>query len=117
MKQLRDKQTKNPVDIVQGKYAFILLVFFWLGGCSIWNGYLEQDYKSTRADQLCHPYGQCSQGIWVAGEGTVQDSTVAKAQCQEAVAQRYGNGWWTDSVARGLAIGSCMEDKGYTLRQ
>jgi len=31
--------------------------------------------------------------------------------------QRYGNGWWKDSVARGLEIRSCMEKKGYTLQQ
>jgi hypothetical protein len=119
MKPLYNRQAKKHGDILQGKPIFILLMFLWFGGCSIWNGYLDLDYGSSRADRLCHPYGQCSQGIWVAGagNGTVQDSTLAKVQCQEAVDQRYGNGWWADLVARGLEVGSCMEDKGYTLRQ
>ena len=117
MKPLRNRQTKNHGDLLQGKSVFILLVFFWLGGCSIWNGYLDPDYESSRADRLCHPYGQCSQGSWVAGDGTTQDSAVAKVQCQEAFDQPYGNGWWASSVARGLAIGNCMEEKGYRLRQ
>lgn len=117
MKPLRHRQTKNYGGLLQGQSAFILFVFFWLGGCSIWNGYLDSDYESSRADRLCHPFGQCSQGIWVAGDGTVQDSTLAKVQCQEVVDQRYRNEWWADSVARGLEIGSCMEKKGYTLQQ
>jgi len=117
MKRLRNKQTKNPGNIVQRKYVFILLVFFLLGGCSIWNSYLDPDYESTRADRLCHPYGDCSQGTWVAGDGTAQDSTVAKVQCQDVVDQSYGNGWWADSVSRGLAIGTCMKKKGFSLQQ
>jgi len=117
MKQLRNRQIKKYGNILHGKSVFILCMFFWLGGCSIWNGYLYPDYESSRADRLCHPYGQCSQGMWVADDGMVQDSTLAKVQCQEAVDQRSGNGWWDDSVARGLEIGRCMEEKGYTLRQ
>ena len=117
MKQLRNKQTNNPGNIVQRKYAFILFVFFWLGGCSIWNSYLDPDYGITRADRLCHPYGDCSQGTWVAGDGMAQDSTVAKVQCQDAVDQSYGNGWWADSVSRGLEIGTCMKKKGFSLQQ
>ncbi len=116
MKQLRNKLTQNPEKIVLGKYAFILIVFFWLGGCSIWNAYLDPDYESSRADRLCHPYGDCSQGTWVGSDGVAQDSTVAKLQCQEAVAQRYRS-WWDDSVARGLEIGRCMQGKGYRLQQ
>lgn len=116
MKALRNRQTKKYGAIFQGKSTFILLVFLGLGGCSLWNGYLAPDYESSRADQLCHPYGQCSQGTWVASEGATQDPAVAKVQCQEAVDQRYRNKWWADSVARGLEIGNCMEEKGYTLR-
>lgn len=117
MKTLRNRQTKNHGNFFQGKSVFILLVFFWLGGCSIWNGYLDSDYESSRADRLCHPFGQCSQGIWVADDGTAQDSMLAKVQCQEAVDGRYLNEWWADLVSRGLEIGSCMEKKGYRLRQ
>jgi len=116
MKQLRNKQTQNPENIVLGKYAFVLFVFFWLGGCSVWNAYLDPDYESSRADRLCHPYGQCSQGTWVAGVGTAEDSTAAKTQCHDALDQRYGS-WWDNSVARGLEIGRCMEEKGYSLQQ
>jgi len=111
------KQTQKLEVSLQKELVLILLVFLWLGGCGIWNGYLDPDYESSRADRLCHPYGQCSQGIWIAGEGATQDSAVAKVQCQEEVDQRYRNQWWADSVARGLEVGSCMEGKGYTLRQ
>jgi hypothetical protein len=52
----------------------------------------------------------------VAIEGSVKDSTEAKTQCHEVV-QPHGNGWWEDSVARGLEIGTCMEKKGYMLQQ
>ena len=117
MKQILKKQSNNPWKIVEGKFLFLLVVFFWLGGCSLWNSYLHPDYKSTRADRLCHPYGDCSHGTWVAIDGSVKDSTEAKAQCGEAVSQLHGNGWWENSVARGLEIGACMEKKGFTLQQ
>ena len=117
MKQLRNKQTKNSGNIVLENCLLILLAFFWLGGCSIWNGYLDPDYESSRADRLCHPFGDCSQGNWVAVDGSAKDSTIAKTQCHEAIDQHYRNGWWEDSVARGLEIGRCMENKGYTLQQ
>ncbi len=100
-----------------GRYAFILLVFLGLAGCSVWNGYVDPDYGSSRADQLCHPYAQCSQGNWVASDGMGKVSTVAKKECQNEVDQRFGNGWWSDSVSRGIEIGRCMEKKGYRLQQ
>ena len=117
MKQFRHAQTNNHKVILQVKKLFSLFVLFFLGGCSLWNGYLDPDYESSRADRLCHPYGECSQGNWVADDGTAKDVPVAKQECQEAVDQRYGNGWWADSVTRGLEIGRCMEKKGYTLQQ
>lgn len=117
MKKLRNRQTGNYGNIFQGKSIFILFVFFWLGGCSIWNAYLDPDYESSRADRVCHPFGQCSQGIWVAGDGTAQDSMIAKVQCQEAVDERHRSEWWAGTVARGLEVGKCMEEKGYMLRQ
>ena len=94
-----------------------LLVCLALGGCSLWNGYLDPDYESSRADRVCHPYGACSQGNWVAGEGTSIDPMVAKTECQEAVYQLDGNEWWEDSVTRGLEMKRCMEKKGFTLQQ
>jgi hypothetical protein len=53
----------------------------------------------------------------VAADETAKEATVAKKECQEAVDQRYGNGWWADSVSRVLEIKKCMEEKGYTLQQ
>ena len=117
MMQILKKQSNNPWKIVEEKCLFLLVVFFWLGGCSLWNSYLHPDYKSTRADRLCHPYGDCSQGTWVASDGSAKDSTEAKTQCHGEADQSYGNGWWADSVARGLEIGSCMEKKGFSLKQ
>jgi len=117
MPQFRNTQIEHYKKRLPGKKAVSLLVFFLLGGCSLWNGYLDPDYESSRADRLCHPYGECSQGNWVAGEGTAIDPIVAKTQCQEAVNQRYGNEWWEDSVTRGLEMKRCMEKKGYTLQQ
>ncbi len=117
MKPILKKQSTNPWKIVEGKCLFLLVVFFWLGGCSLWNSYLHPDFGSTRAERLCHPYGDCSQGTWVAIDGSVIDSTEAKTQCGGAVNRHHGNGWWEDSVARGLAIETCMEKKGFTLQQ
>ena len=117
MRQLGNIPFQKLWEIVEWKRALILLVFFWLGGCSIWNANLDPDYQSTRSEQLCHPYGQCSQGTWAGVNGFDQDPTIAKTQCTEEVDQRYGNGWWADSVARGLEIGRCMEKKGYRLQQ
>ena len=117
MKERCDKQHKKHRRMLQGKCIFIVCVFFWFAGCSIWNEDLDPDYKSSRADRLCHPYGQCSQGSWVSIDGTAKDPILVKTQCDEVVDQRYGNGWWADSVARGLEIGSCMEKHGFRLRQ
>ena len=71
----------------------MIFAFFVLGGCGIWNGYLDSDYGSSRADRLCHPYGQCAQGTWVAIDPMGKDPQVAKRECEEAVAQRYGDSW------------------------
>jgi len=117
MEVLSNEPIENPGNRGRGKYAVMLFVLFWLGGCGIWNGYLHPDYTSSRADQLCHPYGQCSQGSWVAGEGAAEDVTVARTQCREAGDLPDGNGWWADSVTRGLEFGQCMEKKGFTLQQ
>ena len=116
MKRILKMQSNNPWKIVEGKWLFLLVAFFWLGGCNFWNSYLHPDYGPTRADRLCHPYGDCSQGTWVAVNGSDKDLTEAKTQCHEDD-RRYGNEWWNDSVARGLEIRSCMEKNGYILQQ
>ncbi len=117
MKRIRNTSPQDRWKIVQGKCVCVLVVFFWLGGCGLWDSYLDPEYQSTRADRLCHPYGQCSQGTWVAVDGTTRNVEEVRRQCRQEVDQHYGNGWWKDSVARGIAIGSCMEKKGYTLQQ
>jgi hypothetical protein len=88
-----------------------------LGGCSIWESYPHPDYDSTRADRICHPYGDCSQGEWVSKDGAGTDSAEARLQCVAQVTESHGNGWWENSVTHGLEIGECMEKKGYVLRQ
>ncbi len=118
MKVLRSAQTKDQGSIVQWLCFFLLsLVSFLVGGCSIWNAALDPDYQATRAERLCHPYGQCSQGKWVPHNGVEQAPASAKKQCEEVVAQRYGNAEWEDSVAKGLEVVRCMEKKGYRLQQ
>lgn len=115
MTQLHDIQSHNSGNM--RKSLFILLMFLGLGGCSFWNAALEPDYKSSRADRLCHPYGECSQGTWVANDSSTQNLPVAKRECHEIVDGREGDKWWTDSVARGLEMGRCMKEKGFTLEQ
>ena len=117
MKTIGNQPPKKYRAIIQGRCALILLLFFGLGGCSLWNGYVDPNYGSSRADRLCHPYGQCSQGSWVAIEGAARDPLVVQAECEKGVDQRYGKDWWENSVARGLEIGTCMEQQGFILRQ
>lgn len=117
MKTIGNNQSKSHREINQRRAGFILVIFFCLGGCSLWNGYVDPEYGSSRANRLCHPYGQCSQGKWVAIDGTATDPLVAQSECEKTVDQRHGNGWWEDSVARGLEIGNCMGQRGFILRQ
>ncbi len=101
----------------RGQWILCFLCTAFLTGCGIWDSYLHPDYQSTRAERLCHPYGNCSQGAWIANEGIDPDVQEAKIQCQEEVDRLHGNGWWLDSVSKGLEVGDCMEKKGYVLRQ
>ena len=93
------------------------LGFFLLSGCSIWDSYSHPDYGSTRADRICHPYGDCSQGEWVSVEGVGANPSEARLQCVEEVSESHGNGWLNNSITHGLEIGECMEQRGYTLNQ
>lgn len=92
------------------------LMWFLLGGCGIWESYSHPDYDSSRAERICHPYGDCSQGEWVPDDWAEIDSTEARLQCVKQVDGRYGNGWFEHSVSHGLEIGECMEKKGFLLR-
>ncbi len=117
MKPTCQKSPKKSQAFIQGKCVLVFIGFFWLGGCSLWDGYVHPDYDSSRADRLCHPYGQCSQGSWVDVDGSAREPLVVQTECEKSVDQRYGNGWWKNSVARGLEIGNCMEQQGFILRQ
>ena len=117
MKNILKAQANTLWQVFERKGLILLLVFFWLGGCGFWNSYLHPDYGPTRAERVCHPYGDCSQGIWVAMDGSEEDTIQAKAECHGEVHQHHGYGWWEDSVSRGLKIGDCMEKKGFILQQ
>jgi hypothetical protein len=110
----------RPSMIRQGCWGNTLmlgLVFSLLGGCSIWESYSHPDYYSSRAERICHPYGDCSQGEWVSDDWAGTDSAEVRLQCVEQIAGSHGNGWFKNSVSHGLEIGECMEKKGYVLRQ
>jgi hypothetical protein len=100
-----------------GKAFMLGLLWFLLGGCGIWESYSHPDYDSSRAERICHPYGDCSQGEWVSNDWAETNSAEARLQCVKQVAGRQGNGWYEHSVSHGLEIGECMEKKGYVLRQ
>lgn len=100
-----------------GQVFLLGLSLFLLGGCSIWDSYPHPDYDSSRADRVCHPYGDCLQGEWVAKAGSGEDSAEARVRCLKQVAGSHGNGWWEHSVTRGLEIKECMEKEGYVLKQ
>ncbi len=117
MTQFRHKPLNHYQQLFQRKKALSLLMLILVGGCSVWNSYLDPNYESSRAERLCHPYGECSQGTWIATDGQERSSTLAKTECQELVDKNNKNDWWTDSVSRGLAISHCMEKKGYKLQQ
>lgn len=118
MKKLFHSQNKSRARIVQATCFFLMiLVVICLGGCSIWDANLHPNYESSRANRLCHPYGECSQGTWVAVDGGSTDLDEAKMACHDVVAHRYGNGEWEESVAKGLETRRCMEKKGYRLQQ
>jgi hypothetical protein len=100
-----------------GKALMLGLGFVLLGGCSIWESYSHPDFDSTRADRICHPYGDCSQGEWVSEDGVGADPAEARLQCVAEVTESHGNGWLKNSVTHGLEIDECMKKKGYVLRQ
>jgi hypothetical protein len=95
----------------------VCLNIFLMGGCSIWESYLHPDHGTTRADRICHPYGDCVPGKWVSRDGAETDPTSAHSVCVALVIAEPGNDWKKDSVTEGLEIGECMEQKGFILRQ
>ena len=100
-----------------GRTLMVCLTVFLMGGCSIWESYPHPDHGSSRADRICHPYGDCVQGKWVSKDGAGTDPTEARLHCVAEVSQDEGNDWKKNSVTHGLEIGECMEQRGYTLIQ
>jgi hypothetical protein len=81
---------------------------------TIWQQYETPNYGPSRADQVCHPYGFCSQGNWVATSLAQGDSTSASMACRDEILEPR-DGWIESSVSVGLEIGRCIRSKGYEL--
>jgi len=99
-------------------HLWIIALGVFLSGCitEIWDRYENPDYRSTRAEQLCHPYGACVQGTWVGREGIATDPKDAYYVCVEQYRQPR-NTWSEGTVAQGLEVGRCMRAMGYRLAQ
>ena len=100
----------------------LLVVFLavGLGGCGVWGFNLQPDHQSTRADYICHPYGDCSYGHWVPvapGITDPADAMTSRVFCMQEIDRSHENAWWKDSVTRGVNIGECMEQRGFRLQQ
>lgn len=95
-----------------------LLMVLALPGCGLdfWERHAtpQSQYGRERAELLCHPFNDCTQGTWVADENISGDPNEAYVQCTEEKL-RYENGWSKDTVSMGLEINRCMEGKGYRL--
>lgn len=91
-----------------------------LSGCGIWEHNVHPDYQSTRADYICHPYGDCFYGQWVPVSPEIidpGDAMTAHAFCMQEEDHGQEHAWWKGSVTRGVNIGECMEQRGFRLRQ
>ncbi|HNP60664.1 MAG TPA: hypothetical protein PKM72_07485 [Nitrospirales bacterium] len=100
-----------------GGALILCLSFLSIGGCSIWESYSHPDHGPTRADRICHPYGDCVQGVWVATDRAETGTAEAHAHCVTQVGAEQGNDWKKKSVTQGLEIGECMERRGFLLKQ
>ena len=94
------------------------LFFLWvfLPGCigTIWQQYETPDYGISHADQICHPYGFCSQGKWVTTARAKGDPIPVYMACRDETGQLSGE-WSEISISVGLEAGHCMRSKGYQL--
>ena len=100
---------------IQAGFALMLLLMSACVG-DFWEGYANPDYGHDRADQMCHPYADCSQGIWVATARAEGDPTRAYNMCREQ-SQEHHTGWSESTVSMGLEVGRCMRSKGYELKR
>ncbi|GJL66709.1 MAG: hypothetical protein NPIRA05_16800 [Nitrospirales bacterium] len=96
----------------------IVVGAFALNGCLVdtWQRYAAPQHGRDRAEQICHPYSQCTKGVWVTDEPDQEDWTVVHARCTEEKLHRE-NGWSKDTVSLGLEINRCMVESGYRLVQ
>ena len=101
-----------------GKRPWLFLALFLLSGCveDIWDRYADEDYGPSRANQICHPYADCSQGTWIATAQAEMDSHQAYLVCREQTRQRHDE-WSESTVSMGLEVGRCMRSLGYELRR
>ncbi|MCA9470800.1 MAG: hypothetical protein MRJ96_00520 [Nitrospirales bacterium] len=85
-------------------------------GCvaEAWNSYATPHYGRERAEQICHPYGHCSQGTWVARSSVEPDPAESYRTCVERNMRRE-NGWLKNTVAFGMEVNHCMVMNGYEL--
>ena len=97
---------------------WLILMLILMSGCvgDYWERYANPDYGNERAERICHPYADCSQGVWVATARAEVDSTRAYRMCQEQ-SQEHHTGWSESTVSMGLEVGRCMRSKGYELKR
>ncbi len=93
-------------------YGSLLLVTGCIG--ETWNRHATPEYGRGRALEVCHPYSDCSRGVWVANSKTPEEAEQVYEICSQELVQGE-NGWLEDTVALGLEINRCMESKGYRL--
>ena len=106
--------------IRDSKLSGILLIgflFFPMSGCSIWESYPYPNNSSARAERICHPFMDCSQGQWVNSDGSAFGAEENKKHCEELTDAQHDSPWWGTSISRGLEVNRCMQKEGYTLKQ
>lgn len=94
----------------------VLIGILFLTGCLLetWEGLVQDEYKSSRADRICHPYGDCEQGEWVRIGKSEIDAFLAYSECEDRFVETHGQ-WSEDTIVMGLEVGRCMKSKGYIL--
>lgn len=110
----------SPIQWQTLKGVLVIVIFGCLGGCGIWGSNLHPDHQSTRADYVCHPYGNCSYGHWVPMDlmtTNQPDAMTSYALCTQEIDRGHEHVWWKDSVTRGIDIAECMEQLGFRLQQ
>ena len=65
----------------------VLIGSLLLAGCLLetWEGLVQDEYTSSRADRICHPYGDCEQGEWVRIGKSESDTFLAYLESMRTV--------------------------------